>query len=53
MCSLFKSVFSRDPSLNEGKQAHGDSPAEDVIPEAYLTAALNKETAADLALAGL
>lgn len=53
MCGLFKSVFSRDPLLNEGKQVHGNSPAEDVIPQAYLTAALNKETAADLALAGL
>lgn len=53
MCGLFKSVFSRDPSLNEGKQVHGNSPAEDVIPRAYLTTTLNKETAADLALTGL
>lgn len=53
MCGLFKSVFSRDPSPNEGKQVHGNSPAEDVIPQDYLTAPLNKETAADLALTGL
>lgn len=53
MCGLFKSVFSRDPSPNEGKQVHGNSPAEDVIPQAYLTATLNKETAAGLALSGL
>lgn len=53
MCGLFKSVFSREPSPDEGKQVHGNSPAEDVIPQAYLTAALNKETAAGLALAGL
>lgn len=53
MCGLFKSVFSRDPSSNEGKPVHGNSPAEDVIPQAYLTAPLNKKTAADLALTDL
>lgn len=53
MCGLFQSVFSRDLSPNEGKQVHGNSPAEDVIPQIYLTAPLDKETAAGLALAGL
>lgn len=50
-CELFESVFSRDPLPNEAM--HGNSPAENVIPQAYLTAALYKETAADLALTGL
>lgn len=53
MCGLFKSVFFRDPSPNEGKQVQGNSPAEDVIPQTYLTATLDKETAAGLALTGL
>lgn len=53
MCGLFKSVFCRDPSPNEGKRVDGNSPAEDVIPQAYLTATLNKESAAGLALTAL
>lgn len=44
ICGLLKSIFSRGPSPNEGKQVHGNSPAEGVIPQADLTATLNKET---------
>lgn len=50
---LLKSVLSRDPSPNEGKQVHGNSPAEAVTPQVCLAATLNRETAAGLALAGL